>query len=221
MDDPGLSAREHEEALAGLATINRVSGTVGALWRPLKNLANRFGPLRVLDIACGGGDVAVALAGRAKRRGVPLTIHGCDLSQRALEVARDGAKARGLEMEFLEYSALGEELPAGYDVYISTLFLHHLSDERAVELLRRMATGRAFIVDDLRRTKLGYALARWPVRLLTRSPVVHNDAVVSVKSAFTCAEARRLLERSSIEGARIQTHWPQRFQIRWTRPDGA
>ena len=97
MDNPGLEARQHDEALAGLARINRISGTLRAVWKPLRGLARRHGPLRVMDLACGGGDVAVALAAQAKREQVPIEMHGCDRSARALRVARANAERAGVE----------------------------------------------------------------------------------------------------------------------------
>ena len=87
MDDPGLDVRQHDEALAGLARINQVSGTVRALWKPLRALARRHGPLRVMDLACGGGDLAVALAALARHAQVPIEMYGCDRSARALRSA--------------------------------------------------------------------------------------------------------------------------------------
>ena len=217
MDDPGIDARQHDEALAGLARINRVSGTAAALWKPLRALAQRHGPLRVMDLACGGGDLAVALAARARREQVPIEICGCDRSARALLAARTSADRAGVDLKLVEASVLGDDFPQGYDVYTSTLFLHHLTASEAVTLLRNMATGRALILDDLRRTSLGYFIAKWGVRFLTRSPVVWNDAPVSVKNAFALDEVRALLREAGLPDANLDTHWPQRFQIRWER----
>ena len=210
MDDPGLPGREHEEALRGLARINWFSRTANAFWPPLRALAERHGPLRVLDLACGGGTLASGLARRASKHGVPLSMYGCDISPRAIDVARANQG-----VEFFEADLFGDAFPKGYDVYINSLFLHHLSEERASLLLRRMASGRAFILEDLRRTRLGYLLARWGVRLLTRSPVVHYDAPVSVKNAFTLPEVQTLLADADLPHARVEPCWPQRFRIEW------
>ena len=212
MDDPGIEAREHEDALRGLARINAFSRTVGAFWSPLRALAERHGELRVLDLACGGGTLAAGLARRAAAAGVPLRMHGCDISPRAIRVARehDG-------VEFFEADLFGDAFPDGFDIYINSLFLHHLTDERAAQLLRRMATGRAFILEDLRRTRMGYLLARWGVRFLSRSPVVLHDAPVSVRNAFTMPEVNALLSEANVRGARIGACWPQRFRVEWER----
>ena len=168
--------------------------------------------MRVLDLACGSGDIVRALARRARRQGIVLDIAGCDVSPRAVQVARAGGSA-----EFFVSDVLGDGFPGGYDVYLSSLFMHHLRDDNAVELLRRMATGRAFLLSDLRRTRIGYLLARCGTPFITRSPVVRNDAPVSVHNAYSIPEAGELLSRAGVVGARIDKQWPQRYLISWGR----
>jgi len=214
MDQPGLDARLHRAALRGLARINAVSGTARHLWAALCEPGEEP-PRRVLDLGCGGGDVAVGLARRAARGGTPLEVHGCDTSQLALERARELARRRGAAVHFFHADA-GEALPGGYDAVYCSLFLHHLEDEAAVRLLAalRRATRRV-LVSDLVRSPTGYLLAAIGCKLLTRSPVVHNDGALSVAAAFTLAEARGLAERAGLSGATLTRHWPQRFLLEW------
>src|SRR3954447_16496249 len=63
MDQPGLDPRLHERALHGLARVNRISGSDNNLWRPIQELAaaNAGHPLRLRDMATGGGDVPIRL----------------------------------------------------------------------------------------------------------------------------------------------------------------
>src|SRR6266481_1806094 len=82
MDQPGLEVAAHQEALLGLARINWISGVAGSLWKPIRRLAEeRQGqPLRVLDIATGGGDVPIRLSALARRAGLPIQFAGADVS---------------------------------------------------------------------------------------------------------------------------------------------
>ena len=73
------------------------------------------------------------------------------------------------------------------------------------------------IVDDLRRTRLGYGLAWIGCRLLTKSPMVHVDGPLSVQGAFTVEEARSLAERAGLHNAQLVKHWSQRFLMTWQR----
>jgi hypothetical protein len=101
-----------------------------------------------------------------------------------------------------------------------TLFLHHLVQEDAEQLLRRMAKAarRCVLVDDLVRGRTGYFLAWAGARLLTSSRIVHVDGPLSVRSAFTLPEVRALAEKAGLHGARFRRHWPQRFLLSWRKP---
>jgi len=215
MDDPDIPRNLHEAALFGVARINSISGAAGALWRKIRPLAGKNGPIRVLDLACGSGDIANELQRRATATGIAVTVSGCDRSDVAIDVARQNAQDQTVGAEFFVADLFDGGFPSGYDVYICSLFLHHLSDDESVTLLRQMAAGRAFFLSDLRRTTRGMMLARWITPFITRSPVVLKDSRLSVKGAHTIEEVRALLSRAGIEGARIDRQWPQRFLVSW------
>lgn len=224
MDDPDLDRGRHHRALKALSRVNRVSLAGARLWEEVRAVARETSrPVRILDLACGGGDVLVDVAARARREGTPVTLHGCDVSPVAVERARDrtGRGSEGdCEVRFFEMDALSDELPGGYHLLTSSLFLHHLERPEAIGMLRRMATAteRAIFVQDLRRTRLGYLLAWIGLHTLTRSDVARIDGLRSVRSAFTMAEARSLCAEAGLQGAKVERRWPQRFTIRWIRP---
>jgi SAM-dependent methyltransferase len=211
MDDPRLGGDEHRAALRGLARINAASGATAALFRPLRALA-RERPLRVLDLAAGGGDVTRGIARRARREGLPIAVEGCDRSPRAVGIAGGRGGVR-----FFVHD-VRDGVPGDYDVYVSSLFLHHLAAEEAVSLLRGMARGLALLVLDLDRCLAGLVLAASVPRLLTRSQIVHGDAVRSVRNAFTATEARGLAAEAGLAGASVRRRWPCRFLLEWRRP---
>ncbi len=220
MDDPGLDEARHMRALSALATVNLLSGTAARVWRAILALpAPRDRPLRVLDVACGGGDVAVSLGRRAARAGVALEIHGCDRSPGALSYARSAARRAGVPVEFFEFDVLGAPLPGGYDLVCSSLFLHHVTDRQAVDLLARMAgAAGAVFVQDLRRTRLGWVLALVTLNTLARSDVARVDGLRSVAAAYTLGEAKALARQAGLDGAVVRPCWPQRFALTWRRP---
>jgi 2-polyprenyl-3-methyl-5-hydroxy-6-metoxy-1,4-benzoquinol methylase len=221
MDQPGLDAQEHARALAGLGRINRLSRSAAILWLRIARLAREqsSSPLRVLDVACGGGDIPVSLARRASRAGLVVRVDGCDVSDEAVRFAQSIAARYGVDVGFFLLNALHDPIPERYDVITCSLFLHHLDQDDAILLLQRMAaaTRRIVLVNDLERTRRGYWLAWVGCRLLTRSPIVWNDGPISVAAAFTGPEARTLAERAGLHGAAVTRHWPERFLLSWSR----
>ena len=225
MDQPDLDVRQHQHALTALGRANAISGTAAAVWPAMRDAASTAGgrPLRVLDVACGGGHVVVSLARRAARERIPLDLIGCDVSPVALDCARnhaEGTRVKGVR--FVQADALRDPMPDGIDITICTLFLHHLTDDAAVVLLQRMkdAARHMVIVSDLRRTRLGYCFAWVGCRLLSRSRVFHVDGTRSAAAALTTDEARALAGRAQLAGARISQIWPQRWLLVWQRPQG-
>src|SRR4051812_28091799 len=102
MDQPGLDPTRHAAALRGLARINAVSRSARILWPRLAALAKEAGrPVRVLDLASGGGDVTVGIWALAKRANLPVHIEGCDVSPTAVRYAADRARAAGADVPFL------------------------------------------------------------------------------------------------------------------------
>jgi 2-polyprenyl-3-methyl-5-hydroxy-6-metoxy-1,4-benzoquinol methylase len=221
MDQPGLDPGRHRQALHGLGRLNFWSGSAGILWPPIAALARRSArPVRVLDLASGGGDVPIRLWHRARRAGLPVAVTGCDVSRVAVEHATHQAERQRADVRFFVADALTAEIPGEYDVVVCSLFLHHLKEDQAAELLRRMAAaaGRLVLVNDLVRGRAGLLLARVATRLLTRSPVVHVDGPRSVEGAFTIAEARALADWAGLGGASVERRWPCRFLLTWVQP---
>lgn len=222
MDDPGLDREAHEHALRSLGRAAAVSGTAASMWPAIRRAAARQPnrPLRVLDIACGGGDVAVAVARRLASAGLAGEVVGCDVSPVALEYATArAARVNVGRVRFTRLDVLRDPWPAGFDVVMCSLFLHHLSDDDAVTLLRRMgeAAGQVVVVSDLQRTTLGAVFAWAGCRLLSRSRVFHVDGLRSVRAAFTADEARALAQSAGLQTATTTLCWPQRFVLTWTR----
>ncbi|MCG7601231.1 methyltransferase domain-containing protein [Halomonas sp. McH1-25] len=221
MDDPDIDVQAHRTALRGLRRINVASRTAAALWPTIRCIARqrRDEPLSLLDVATGGGDVAVALARLAQRDGITLRVEACDISPTALRVAEEQARRADVEVRFFVQDILAEPLPAAYDIIVSTLFLHHLHDEQIVGLLEAWSSqARHLVISDLLRNRTGYGLAYLGTRLLSLSPIVHVDGLKSVRAALTLPEAENLASRAGLTGASFERHWPSRFLLTWSRP---
>ena len=221
MDQPDLDPTLHQQALQGLARINWWSGSARIFWSGIRRAlpAKPAQPLRILDLACGGGDVTIGLWRRAVRAGYDVQVVGCDRSAWAVRQARSRAAATAAAVEFIEADVLEDELPGPFDVVVSSLFLHHLDEAQAERFLARMAatTQRLVLVNDLVRNRPAWLLAQAASRMLTSSSVVHIDGPRSVAGAFNLAEMRRIVERAGLSGATLHRRWPFRFLLTWQK----
>jgi 2-polyprenyl-3-methyl-5-hydroxy-6-metoxy-1,4-benzoquinol methylase len=211
MDDPGLDPESHRSALAGLARVNRLSGTSRRLWSAIeRECESPSRGLQILEIGSGGGDVLVDMA----RRHPAYTFHGMDISAVAVECARRRAASLA-NIQFFTGDVLADSPTGSYDVVFCSLFLHHFDEVDVVKILKkcRLAARQIVLAEDLSRTRAGYALAWFGGRILSRSPVVHHDAPASVAGAFTPSEARVLARGAGLVRIEIAAHWPERFLL--------
>ena len=222
MDRPNLDATLHRQALAGLARLNACSRSTTILWQAMR----RFIPLRrpqtlsILDVGSGAGDVAIGLWRRATRLGLSLDVVGYDLSPAAVMEARQRAARARAEVSFRQCDFFKSVESRAFDIVVCSLFMHHHDQPRAIQLLQGMgrAARRVVLVNDLERSLLSHWIVSIGARLLSRSPIVHNDGATSVAAAFTLPEARALAAQAGWQGARISRHFPCRFLLSWSKP---
>lgn len=222
MDQVDLPADDHRAALASLARLNWFSRSSQILAGPIRKTAAAHtgtSPLRILDLACGGGDVLLSLARRMQRQGLKIEWIGLDISNVAVAHAREQARRLDVSVQFIQADVLQGDWPENCDVVMCSLFLHHLEESQALALLTRMGSEarQQVLINDLKRSRLGYVLAQAACRLLSRSSVVHYDGPVSVAGAFTIAEVRALAEQAGLRQAKVESRWPQRWLLDWSR----
>jgi 2-polyprenyl-3-methyl-5-hydroxy-6-metoxy-1,4-benzoquinol methylase len=220
MDDPTLDPALHRQALRGLARINAISRSAAMLWPYLRAEARRRPgqPLHVIDLACGGGDTLIDHAQRAQRAGLKLRLTGLDMSETALEHARQRVAEAGVpdQVDFVQLDLFAADQPPlpPADVAMNSLFMHHLTQAQAVTLLRQMGrTAARVLINDLRRGRTAYAVTVAGTRLLSRSPVVHIDGPRSVRAAWTPDELRALAEEAGLRDIRVSRRFPFRMVL--------
>ncbi len=222
MDDPNLDAGKHRHALKGLGRLNAISRCASRVFSAIADIAGSVEadqPIRVLDLATGGGDLPVKLAQIAARKRIKLEIAGCDVSATALDYARQLADLHLVDVDFFELNAVTQALPMHYDVITCSLFLHHLSRDNAVRLLKRAgaAAERRLIVNDLARTPTNLCMVYVASRVVTRSKVVHTDATRSVRAAFTASELKQVAENAGLHNAVVRPAFPCRMMLIWDK----
>lgn len=223
MDDPAIAEADHVHALRALATINTVSrtatGITAAVERILADDASHTDDPVVVDVACGGGDVTVDIARRLHRRGLRrVRVVGVDISPRAVQRSKALAARSGIDATFEVRDVLADGCPPCV-VAVSSLFLHHLDDASAAQLLESMATAArcGVAVSDLIRSRVGLTLAVVGTTFLSWSRVARVDGPLSVRAARTPDEYRALCTVAGLHGAVIRRTWPERVLIEWRR----
>lgn len=163
---------------------------------------------RLLEIGCGPGVDSIQLA----RCGFDVTA--IDLTENAIEVARQFARKRGLEIDFRVGNAENLAFESeSFDYVYSFGVLHHTPDtERAVNEVHRVLKpgGVAFIM--LYHTRSFVNLVHRLFRLPYESPKNLKDECPVVYT-FTRTEAARLFEQfSRIE---IKSEYPFTYGLRF------
>ena len=111
----------------------------------------------VLDVGCGGGILAEAMARRGAR------VVGIDLAQAALEVAELHALDAGVPVQYRLQSAedLARQSPDSFDVVTCMEMLEHVPEPAQVigALARLVRPGGHVFISTINRTAKAFALA--------------------------------------------------------------
>jgi ubiquinone/menaquinone biosynthesis C-methylase UbiE len=198
MDDLTRPEHEFQAAYHELKVINEWLGGIRAIERFLPQGSN----LLMLDVAAGGCDVSDALLERRSCRiiGLDLNLQGLRLAQRVVPIAGDA-----LKLPFRD---------AAFDVVMTSLFFHHLSNDDCVRVLAemwRVSRGRV-LVNDLHRHAVAYYSFRLLATLFSKSPMVQHDGPVSVRRALRPKELLGIAERAGIP-ARVYRSFPYRLVL--------
>lgn len=165
--------------------------------------------VRVLDVGCGSGQLAIALARRREVR----EVTGIDIADTQIHLARENTERLGLDINFLVADAA--EMPfsdASFDVVVSTMSLHHWEQpESALREIRRvLAPGGSLLLLDIRRDAPTVFLGAMTMatRYLLPEPVREtSEPLASFQAAYKPWEIALLACKAGWPEPRITT-WP-------------
>ncbi|QDT11516.1 hypothetical protein K239x_35140 [Planctomycetes bacterium K23_9] len=219
MDQPDLPEADHRLALRGLARINRFTGVAKKMFAWIRTLANEQPnrTLRLLDVASGSGDLPIEWAVLAAREGLSIDITTLDISAVAAQTQQRNAEQAGVNITPLRADCLNSALPSGYDLLTNSLFMHHLDRPDVIKLIGSMhaAANQQVLICDLDRSRTNLALVSVGAHLLSRSPVVHTDAKLSVHGAYTADEFRDCCRQAIPIPVSVRKVFPCRFISTW------
>jgi ubiquinone/menaquinone biosynthesis C-methylase UbiE len=212
LDDRDLPASEMASSLRDLDLVQRAWGAARALadW-----LVPRIAPGEravVVDVGAGSAAVTRELGRRLAQAGRPASAIAVDLQWRHL------AAGRRREREVPSAAADAFSLPfadGGVDWTVSTLLFHHFSPAENRDFLRELSrvSRKGFLVLDLRRHRIPWAVVSIAGRVLFETRVSVLDGTASVLQAYTPREADRIAA-DAVPGARAEGVFPYRILIR-------
>jgi hypothetical protein len=211
LDQTGQDPADLAANLRDIRRVNRFFGGVSTVMRHLAPMLERIAgdqPIHVLDLATGSGDIPLAISRWSMTHARTTCITASDVSDEILAVAaRELASTPAIELA--RYDARSVPLPdASVDIVLCSLALHHFQPADAVRVLQEMnrLSRHAFIVNDLVRSRRGYAGAWLAAHLTTTNRLTRHDAPLSVLRAYTPHELGVLLTQAGVSDAEISQH---------------
>ncbi|PYI38265.1 methyltransferase [Arthrobacter psychrolactophilus] len=199
MDKPGCDPVRLARTYAQFPLINRVvSRWHGVYTRHIKPLLSPMRETTLLDVGCGGGDIAISLARWAARDGLSLAITAIDPDARAIHFAQASALTHtnvpAVTFRRTHSTTLVAE-GAVFDVVISNHLLHHLTPREFQGLLNDSAVlaRRSVIHSDIARSPLAYALFSVGTLPFFPGSFIRTDGLTSIRRSYTAPELRAVL----------------------------
>jgi 2-polyprenyl-3-methyl-5-hydroxy-6-metoxy-1,4-benzoquinol methylase len=207
MDDPAADARALARTFRRFALVNGlVSGWAAVFRDRVRPVLTTDRTARILDLGCGGGDLARSIARWSIAAGIDARVLGVDPDPRAIRAARRNVPA-GVSFRVASSAdlvAAGER----FDVVVSNHVLHHLTDADRDAFLAdsvSLATRRV-VHSDIRRSEAAYRAYSLGSRAVAAGTFVRVDGLRSIRRSYTVDELRRVLP----PGWRAQAASPHR-----------
>lgn len=196
MDLPSPDPKDLRDDLENLEWFNTTFGATKALLGLLAPIVGGLQRFTLIDLCSGYADMARHIVGWARGRGREAFVIAVDNQPPTLEMARE---ATGRELPIVFVQADVRRLPfkdGAADVVMSSLALHHFSEEEAAGLLaeKERVARRSALCLDLVRSRLAYACVWSLTQFIVRAKMTRHDARMSIRRAFTGQELKNLAD---------------------------
>lgn len=217
MDDLECSGDVLEQTLRELKTINRWLGGNHVTTNGLAKIMKRHpkDSYLIADIGCGGGDMIRVMNRWAQSQKLKVDFAGIDANRNIIDLAKVRLKeltnVRWQVQNVFEQEFLNEKV----DIVTCTLFTHHFTDQELIGLIQsfRAKASLGIVINDLHRHWFAYHSIRILTGLFSKSPMVRNDASLSVLRSFKKGDLERILREAGIKTFEIRWFWAFRWQV--------
>lgn len=214
MDDPEVDSKLLKRNLKELDILNRYLGGHAITLEGVKSLIKKQKLYTIVDLGCGSGDTLLYLARWVRRSKLKVRFIGVDANEHAIGYLKEKCigypEITGVVKDYDTFLKTSPEA----DIYLCSLFCHHLNDGQLIGLFRALLRAKAgFVINDLRRTKLAYYSTWLFTRLFNGTVLSKNDGPISVLRAFKKDELGHLLWEAGCTNVVIKKRWLFRFLV--------
>lgn len=215
IDTGDYTRAEYERFLREIRFINRWLGDVSALKNSLLREIERenLNDFSVLDVGAGSGELLREAAIWTRRTNKKARFVGLELNSRSAAAILE--ESTGFpEIAAIRGDALALPLvDNAVDYAICSLFTHHFTDSKIVEILREMArvARRKIFVIDLHRNAdayRGYKVFSFVFRL---GRLTKNDGALSILRSFVPHELEDLGAKAGLKNVSVVKNFPSRL----------
>jgi 2-polyprenyl-3-methyl-5-hydroxy-6-metoxy-1,4-benzoquinol methylase len=216
MDDLSMKGDLLQKTLDQLVLINKRLGGNKATIDGLHTLLEaqpKDVAISIIDLGCGSGDILRAVADYGRKNSFTFNLTGIDANAYTVNYARK------LSMNYPEISYIEMDVQAAafseipFDMVITTLFLHHFTDQEIERLLipivKKVRIG--VVINDLHRSKTAYFLFK-VISLFIKNPMVKKDGAISILRGFKKNELLNISKKLNNTVSSIQWKWAFRYQ---------
>ena len=217
MDDPLCSEELLLRTVKQFASINRLVARYRSIlkrWVLADMLKCPEKAYHLVDMGAGGCDIAVWLLHTARKLGLNLHITACDLDPRILDYARSTyGETAGLT--FRQTDLLTGRFDEPVDFVFANHFLHHLSNENIIDLIRlwQPQVRHRMVLSDLERNRWSYLGFSIFARIY-RNSFSRYDGLISIQRGFRDCELDALAREALGDGScRVHRLVPGRLAL--------
>jgi 2-polyprenyl-3-methyl-5-hydroxy-6-metoxy-1,4-benzoquinol methylase len=217
MDDLDCSGEVVHQTLKELETINTLLGGNYVTINGIQKLLNHAGvkSFSLADLGCGGGDILRLIKRWSVRRHLQAKLVGIDANPNIVREAKMSTP-ESLSIDFESVNIFSTEFKSrSFDIVTGTLFFHHFTNEELTDFFAQLRnqTRVGFVINDIHRHWFAYHSIKWLTKFFSRSPMVQNDAPLSVLRAFRKEELVEILRDAGVKSYSIRWMWAFRWQV--------
>jgi 2-polyprenyl-3-methyl-5-hydroxy-6-metoxy-1,4-benzoquinol methylase len=202
MDNP-CSREVLRACLKDIARSNRWTFAYWPLLRFLHTIttAERAweGPLRILDVGCGYGDVLRRIERWAEQRHIDVELTGLDLNPDATVIAIEASRAE-TRIQWVTADVLRYAPERPPHLVLCSQFTHHLTEPQIVQFLEwmEMHAELGWFISDLSRAAVPYYFYRAFSKIMRLHSFVQHDGPVSIARSFVRADWQRMCSAAGL-----------------------